>query len=219
MNAPLTADGLDVLRGAAAKLRAEFKKVAGCASYLWPGPSAGAASMVCRGFSYTIPKEEQIRSLLYSVLRDDEPNGAVELEWNVYRATTGPRSRVAAAAEIDLVRFRSSKAMDLLEVKRVWSIRGWNNKKEELLGGIETDRAKLDYASQAVKASGIGCGIVGIVVASFSDSATGHTPMRPSWHAIELDTPSGLPDFEAPDESLHLHARLYFVPAIPPVRA
>lgn len=211
MNAPAQPADLDVLRSAAAELRAEFKRVAGLAFYLWP--EAAAAHSVWRGFSYTIPKEEQVRSLLHAVLRQDDPAGAVELEWNVYRATIGPRSRVAAVGEIDLVRFRSAGVVDLLEVKRVWSITGWNNKADELLGGIEADRAKLDQARQTLTASGKACGIVGVVVASFADRATGHTPMRSSWRAIELGASSGSPDFEAPDESLHLHVRFYFVPA------
>lgn len=199
-----------IVSGAAKALRVELNRVASFAAYLWP---EGDAQVVCSGFSYTIPKEEQIRSFLYHVLRLDDCGGAVELEWNCYRSTGGRRPRTLRTGEIDLVRFRADGAVDLLEVKRIWNLEGWNNKSRELLDGIDADLAKLADARHALASSDRRLGFAGVFVASFSDRMDGHAPLRTGWDARELDAPSGQADFAAPAESRDLFVRFYFVPS------
>ena len=199
---------IEVLCCAAEAIRGELKHVAGRAFYVWPD-----RPLVCQGFSYVIPKEEQIRSQLYALLREDNGSGAVELEWNTYHAVPGSRRRVERSGEIDIVRFRSDDKVDLIEVKRVWRIVGWINKRDELCRGIDTDRAKLTVARRALESRGKCCEIVGVFVASFSDSADGHMSMDQSWGAIDLGRPSSASDFDAPAEPLNIYTRFYFVPA------
>ena len=197
-----------MLSQAATELRAEFEHVADRAFYLWPETDPSE----CRGFSYTIPKEEQIRSHLHHALRAADPEAAVELEWNVYGSTGGKHARVTIAGEVDIVRF--GRTVDLFEVKRIWNITGWNNKRGELLGGIEADRAKLADVRHALTTGGRTPGDVGVVVASFSDRANGHAEMDPAWSAVELGAPPRTPDFTAHDESKSLYVRFYFLPVV-----
>jgi len=208
MRSPSSASTLDVLSQAATELRAEFEHVADRAFYLWPETDPSD----CRGFSYTIPKEEQIRSHLHHALRAADRNAAVELEWNFYRSTGGKHARVTIAGEIDIVRF--GKTVDLFEVKRIWNITGWNNKRGELLGGIEADRTKLADVRTALATAGRTPGDVGVIVASFSDRTDGHTGMDAAWSAAELGAPHPTPDFTAHDESKPLYVRFYFLPVV-----
>ncbi|MCW5804121.1 MAG: hypothetical protein KIT31_17240 [Deltaproteobacteria bacterium] len=123
------------------------------------------------GFSYTIPKEEQIRSEFYRHL--DAADGVrYELEWNTYeRRQVRGRVRIVRAGEIDLVGFQSNAVVAALEVKRIWSLDGWYAKAPEHLRAIESDIDKLRPLLTELARRESGVPLAGVIVARFADSA------------------------------------------------
>lgn len=191
-------------------MRIEFRETARLAFHLMPDETG---STCYAGFSYTIPKEEQVRSRLYNeLLSERDVCCAVELEWNLYSTNSG--SKVRAAGEIDIVRFRGAPPIvDLVEVKRLWNIAGWNNKRRELLSGIENDATKLRGARKVLDDAGKDVGFAGVFVASFADTPTGHVAVPPSWSVAELDAEDAHLPFGASNRGRGLYARFLFVRA------
>ncbi|MCC7015246.1 MAG: hypothetical protein IT454_21990, partial [Planctomycetes bacterium] len=128
--------------------------------YRWPDEK----NRNWRGFSYTIPKEEQIRSELYRELVREEADRVVELEWTLYEKIG---RTVRASQEIDLVGFAEGTVEFAIEVKRAWWLNGWPNKTRDFLRGILADVEKLG-ALQAHPSSAAICR--GVVVAMFFDT-------------------------------------------------
>lgn len=146
-------------------VRKALEQVGRSSSYLWTD------NKLWSGYSYTIPKEEQIRSALYAALSKEL---VVETEWTLYEP--GPRQgQVRACGEIDLVGFTlqgEAKAgvtppVLLLEVKRAWHIAGWNNKPQEMARAIERDVERLREIKK--KLGDKDKSVAGVLVASFRD--------------------------------------------------
>jgi hypothetical protein len=151
------------LKIAADIVRADLKLVGERASYPWPG-----SDKLWGGYSYEIPKEEQVRSAFWAQLHDREIM-ACELEWNHYQMT----GRKIANSEIDLVGFpcigTSRAPVLLLEFKRVWSLNGWLNKSREMKAGIAKDMARLRRVLASLKVCSEVPPLAGVVVVAFSD--------------------------------------------------
>ncbi|MFL5354338.1 hypothetical protein [Archangium sp.] len=119
------------------------------------------------GYSYSIPKEEQIRSEFYRHLTND---GALfELEWNTY----GLKNEANQKTEIDLVSFAGEKVTALLEIKRIWSLKGWNNKYDEFASdGLQPDSKKLHAAAARLRKADANSlapeALVGLIIVSFA---------------------------------------------------
>ena len=153
------------IRTAAARAHASILGVGNEAFYPYPDDNGEYF-----GFSYTIPKEEQLRSEFYRHLDTHDGDGPrFELEWNLYERHAGARSDVVKC-EIDLVGFHKRAIVAALEVKRAWRLKGWNNKPQEQLDGIASDLGKLEGVLGAV-GSGARRPLAGVIVARFTDSA------------------------------------------------
>lgn len=157
------------VKAAAPQVREDLRLVGARARYLWP---TSEAPTTWSGYSYEIPKEEQIRSAFWASLHDREVL-ACELEWNIYEQD-GPRVR--SAGEIDLAGFAVQGATAppvlLLEFKRTWFFKGWLNKRGEMRAGIAGDIAKLREVITAASQGPVGVSapqLAGVVVVSFVD--------------------------------------------------
>lgn len=127
------------------------------------------------GFSYDIPKEEQIRSELYRALvRGTEL--AFELEWNLYRVDAARNvqtgmERVSRHGEVDLVGFGPRRIAALLEVKRVWTcLPDWKGSPKEMRASIEIDLKKLRDVRERAGNFFKGHVMSGVIVAVFSSA-------------------------------------------------
>ncbi len=163
-------DYIERITDASYQVRQTLKDVGSSATYLWP--KKGGEYQAWKGYSYEIPKEEQIRSAFWSALQSDEI--VCELEWNIY--TTEARPKVSG--EIDIVGYMRKSNLGLpslfLEIKRTWNLKGWHNKGSEMLAGIKMDIEKLGPVFKATKklAKKEGSQIfAGVVVIGFSDQA------------------------------------------------
>jgi hypothetical protein len=85
------------------------------------------------GFTYVIPKEEQIRCALYSFLKKDF--NLIEIESDLIK-----NNRVIS--EFDLRIISSSDLF--IEIKRAWSLKNWINKYSEWIYDWKKDIEKLD---------------------------------------------------------------------------
>ncbi len=153
---------------AAAKIvRGDLAIVGARASYVWP--QSGVLKH-WGGYSYEIPKEEQIRSAFWSALHDRETL-ACELEWNLYEEL--PRG-VGATGEVDIAGFAVEGVVApptlLLEVKRWWWLQGWNNKLPEMRAGIEADVRKLRNAVSSIEMCGVFPLLAGAIVVGFAET-------------------------------------------------
>jgi hypothetical protein len=92
----------------------------------------------CKGFSYDIPKEEQIRSSLYSFLKGNKV--LLELESDLFL-----RKNSKVIAEYDL-RLISNKKDILIEIKRSTALDIWTNDYTNFEKYWKKDIEKLDYA-------------------------------------------------------------------------
>jgi hypothetical protein len=130
----------ELMKDATGKVPEVLQAIGDRATYLWP--TAGKADRACRGYSYDIPKEEQIRSALWAALQSSGELSC-ELEWNAYVCE---REIPSVAGEIDIVGFDSTKEglpVLLVEVKRAWMLMGWCNKLSEMRMRTDLDLAKL----------------------------------------------------------------------------
>ena len=110
--------------------------------YLWPEKDPKKPGAVlwsrCPGYSYDLPKEEQIRTELACELRSRELS--MELEWNYYQLQD---LRHPQRQEIDLAVFEEN-ALHLVEVKRIWNeLDIWVNKSKELVLSVQSDEMRL----------------------------------------------------------------------------
>lgn len=152
-------------------VRDDLSLVGRRAGYSWPG----TPGRIWRGYSYEIPKEEQIRSAFWAHLHDRE-RLVCELEWNHYESDGG---LVAVGGEIDLVGFDRQgdpgAPVLLLEFKRVWWLTPrrpwsiWQNKVREMKGGIERDADKLRDVLASLGGHRAQVPLAAVVVVAFSD--------------------------------------------------
>lgn len=84
------------IKSASQQVREILGSVGSHAHYLWPEK---AGQSICKGYSYDIPKEEQIRSAYWLAFHGTN-RVICELEWNVYESR-GKVPRVKG--EIDIV--------------------------------------------------------------------------------------------------------------------
>lgn len=158
---------VDRIKRAAQAVRDDLATVGRHAAYVWPSGPATA----WEGFSYEIPKEEQIRSCFWARMHEGS-SLACELEWNVY--VRGERG-VKLLGEVDLVGFRVSEhrapPVLLLEFKRVWTLLHWVKKPAELTRGIERDIEKLRAAVATLSECAAAPLLAGVVVAGFAHDA------------------------------------------------
>ncbi len=165
-------DLIELISAASEAVREDLRAIGLHSAYAWPVPTP----KLWGGFSYEIPKEEQIRSAFWAKLHDRE-SLVCELEWNVYEF--GAR-RVKVIGEVDLVGFRLKKSTPplpgpdvLLEFKRVWSLTHWNNKPDEQRAGLERDVLKLRSIISTLGSMSDPTvpSLAGIVVAGFTHTA------------------------------------------------
>ena len=156
---------LDDLRDCLSTARKQLGGVGEASSYLW------ADGELWSGYSYTIPKEEQIRSALYKELSN---RLIIETEWTLYEK--GPRGQVRACGEIDLVGFGGNgKALRgptlLLEIKRAWHLAGWVNKPRETAAAIKRDVIRLRDVKEML--AGVHAEpMAAVLIASFRDDGS-----------------------------------------------
>ena len=96
-----------------------------------------------KGFSYYLPKEEQIRAALYAYMR--KCGGCVEVESDFKEKET---DKVKGEADL---RVLGDDAFLLVEIKRTWEVHlvDWSNKYGEHLASWKADLQKLeDMAAQ-----------------------------------------------------------------------
>jgi len=103
--------------------------------YLWPECHGNWSK--CPGYSYELPKEEQIRSALASELWKTEKT--LELEWNFYQRD----GKFIQKQEVDIAAFPDEKVVHLIEVKRIWNLNGWVKKSENLISSVRIDAERL----------------------------------------------------------------------------
>jgi len=110
------------------------------------------------GFSYDIPKEEQIRSAVYAEICPICYD--VELEWNLYvtegRSDDYDGRDNARIGEIDLVCFpktdKNKQKIIFMEIKRFSYLSTWNRKEKDIwVKGIVPDHRKLALVKQEFK--------------------------------------------------------------------
>ncbi len=120
--------------------------------YLWPENDPNKQGSVlwskCPGYSYDLPKEEQVRTELACELRDQGLSS--ELEWNYYL----PQDlRHTLKQEVDIAVFEEN-SLHLVEVKRIWNeLDIWVDKPKELILAVQSDEMRLRRimnANQAV---------------------------------------------------------------------
>jgi hypothetical protein len=163
---------VEFIKKASIIVRENLEIVGSCATYLWP---ENGKYDFWKGYSYEIPKEEQIRSAFCSAMQS---TGEVicELEWNIYNP--GPRS-IRVSGEIDIVCYQRNSfiriPLILLEVKRLWYIKDWQNKHSEMTYMIQQDINKIKPVYDNIRkiapknAQEI---LAGVIIVGFSDSAT-----------------------------------------------
>lgn len=111
--------------------------------YFWPERDGTLSQW--HGYTYEIPKEEQVRTELVSNLKSE--GRAIEVEWNWYHS-----QRPQECGEVDIAVFDTLDRLPshLIEVKRTWRISGWNAKPAEQRAGLEADLARLRDISESV---------------------------------------------------------------------
>lgn len=108
----------------------DLQRIHNNTSYFWPSQDT---QTWWRGYSYYLPKEEQIRSAIYARLNDI--GYFPELEWNIY--SSRKNEKITPSGEVDLVVFEQNEdpnwgnPIAFLEVKRVWNLPDWQNKPTE----------------------------------------------------------------------------------------
>ncbi len=173
---------ISALQRAGKSARHDLELVGAHAGYSWPT----TPSRLWQGYSYEIPKEEQIRSAFWAHLHDR--NSLVcELEWNHY----GDQERVGSVrSEIDLVGFARTAPPTLpvllLEFKRVWRLKPqpssrWLNKTAEMKDGIKNDIRKLRRVLKSFSSHAGPPPLAGVVVVAFSDDPTNLAPPWTQW--------------------------------------
>ncbi len=162
---------IKLISAASESVQEDLRVIGSHSAFLWPSP----APRLWGGYSYEIPKEEQIRSAFWAKLHNRD-SLVCELEWNAYEI--GPRG-VQVDGEIDLVGFRVNPSSGdvagpdvLLEFKRVWLLTRWNNKRDDQRGGLEQDVLKLRRVVAALRSMTVPCvpRLVGVLVAGFTHS-------------------------------------------------
>jgi len=88
------------------------------------------------GFSYDLPKEEQIRAALYAYMRKMGEHVEVESDFK-------EKETDKVKGEADL-RVLGDDALLLVEIKRTWAVSFWVNKYGEQLASWKADMQKLE---------------------------------------------------------------------------
>jgi len=153
---------VEILQKCVSGVYDQMQQVGRAARYLW------GDGELWSGYSYVIPKEEQVRSALYRELSE---YFALETEWTLYEK--GFRGHVRACGEVDLVGFRRDPEVSegpslLLEIKRAWWLKNWVNKVGEMAAAIERDAERLCEIKNTLASVRV-MPMAGVLIASFRD--------------------------------------------------
>lgn len=153
---------LAALTGAAKDVLDEVRAVSEHTFYAWPEDSR--KNIRYHGFSYDIPKEEQIRSGLYRRLGCKDV--FMQVEWNCYRR----HGKGHQIREIDIAAFSDDTLEGLFEVKRCWDLPHWVNKHTEAMGALQSDIDKISDALEIVAEVQEKPPLAGVIAFAFVES-------------------------------------------------
>lgn len=126
----------------ATRVLSDLERLGAHNGYLWPPQSTGPRT-THRGYSYDVPKEEQVRAYLVRAI-EEKGNLVAEVDWTWYRS---PKQKW----KLDVATFATTNRDDtlpqhLIEVKRVWRLQrlGWFEKPPELVESLKKDQRRLE---------------------------------------------------------------------------